>query len=125
MEEVVSSHAAVAECAVIGANDSMKGQIPVGLIVLKAGVEVDEAELEKELVAMVREQVGALACFRRAVVVQRLPKTRSGKILRNILRSIADGKEYQVPSTIDDPASLPEIEAIMAENKIGLATAEA
>lgn len=113
MEEVVSSHAAVAECAVIGANDTMKGQIPVGLIVLKAGVEIDEAQLEKEVVAMVREQVGALACFRRAVVVQRLPKTRSGKILRAVLRKIAANEDYKMPSTIDDEAILPEITDMM------------
>ncbi len=110
MEEVVSAHAAVAECAVIGMNDSLKGQVPVGLIVLKAGVEMDEAELEQELVAMVRDQVGALACFRRAVVVQRLPKTRSGKILRAILRKIAASEDYKMPSTIDDETILPEIE---------------
>ncbi len=110
MEEVVSAHAAVAECAVIGMNDSLKGQVPVGLIVLKAGVEMDEAELEQELVAMVRDQVGALACFRRAVVVQRLPKTRSGKILRAILRKIAASESYKMPSTIDDETILPEIE---------------
>ncbi|WP_417532753.1 propionyl-CoA synthetase [Marinobacterium stanieri] len=110
MEEVVSAHEAVAECAVIGMNDSLKGQVPVGLIVLKAGVEMEEAELEKELVAMVRDQVGALACFRRAVVVQRLPKTRSGKILRAILRKIAASEDYKMPSTIDDESILPEIE---------------
>jgi propionyl-CoA synthetase len=111
MEEVVSAHAAVAECAVIGIADELKGQVPVGLIVLKAGVEIEEAQLEKELVAMVREQVGALACFRRAVVVQRLPKTRSGKILRAILRKIAANEDYKMPSTIDDESILPEIEA--------------
>lgn len=110
MEEVVSAHEAVAECAVIGMNDSLKGQVPVGLIVLKAGVEMEEAELEKELVARVRDQVGALACFRRAVVVQRLPKTRSGKILRAILRKIAASEDYKMPSTIDDESILPEIE---------------
>lgn len=110
MEEVVSTHAAVAECAVIGMADQLKGQVPVGLIVLKAGSEMEEAQLEKELVAMVRDQVGALACFRRAVVVQRLPKTRSGKILRAILRKIAASEEYKMPSTIDDETILPEIE---------------
>ncbi len=115
MEEVVSAHAAVAECAVIGLADSLKGQVPVGLIVLKAGVEIEEAQLEQELVAMVREQVGALACFRRAVVVQRLPKTRSGKILRAILRKIAASEEYKMPSTIDDESILPEIEEKIRE----------
>lgn len=115
MEEVVSAHAAVAECAVIGIADSLKGQVPVGLIVLKAGVEIEEAQLEQELVARVREQVGALACFRRAVVVQRLPKTRSGKILRAILRKIAASEEYKMPSTIDDESILPEIEEKIRE----------
>ncbi|MBY4675049.1 propionyl-CoA synthetase [Marinobacterium arenosum] len=115
MEEVVSAHPAVAECAVIGANDPLKGQVPVGLVVLKAGVEVDEAQVEAELVQMVREQVGALACFRRAVIVQRLPKTRSGKILRAILRKIAAAESYKMPSTIDDETILPEITGIMEE----------
>ncbi len=114
MEEVVAGHPAVAECAVIGINDSLKGQQPIGLVLLKNGVEVDEAELEAELIAMVRKQIGAVACFKKAVVVQRLPKTRSGKILRKLLRQIADKQDYSIPSTIDDPASLPEIETIMA-----------
>ncbi|WP_027858225.1 AMP-binding protein [Marinobacterium jannaschii] len=116
MEEVVSAHAAVAECAVIGVNDQLKGQLPVGLIVLKAGAEIDEQQLEKELVAMVREQVGALACFRRAIVVERLPKTRSGKILRAILRKIAAAEEYKMPSTIDDESILPEITDLMKQS---------
>ncbi|MDI3326372.1 AMP-binding protein [Pontibacterium granulatum] len=115
MEEVVSAHPAVAECAVIGVNDELKGQLPVGLIVLKAGEEIEEEQLEKELVQMVRDQVGALACFRRALVVQRLPKTRSGKILRAILRKIAAQEEYKMPSTIDDESILPEITELMAE----------
>ncbi|MDO6562104.1 AMP-binding protein [Amphritea sp. 1_MG-2023] len=113
MEEVVSSHPAVAECAVIGANDALKGQVPVGLIVLKAGEEVDESQLEAELVQLVRDQVGALACFRRAIIVQRLPKTRSGKILRAILRKIAANDEYKMPSTIDDESILGEIADLM------------
>lgn len=113
MEEVVSAHPEVAECAVIGVNDELKGQLPVGLIVLKAGSEIDEDTLQADLVKMVREQVGALACFRTAMVVQRLPKTRSGKILRAILRKIAAQEEYKMPSTIDDPAILGEIEQIM------------
>ncbi len=115
MEEVVSAHSAVAECAVIGIADSLKGQVPVGLIVLKAGVEIEETQLEQELVARVRDQVGALACFRRAVVVQRLPKTRSGKILRAILRKIAASEAYKMPSTIDDESILPEIEEKIRE----------
>ncbi|UTW12826.1 propionyl-CoA synthetase [Marinobacterium rhizophilum] len=118
MEEIVAAHPAVAECAVIGVQDELKGQQPVGLVLLKDGVELDEAELEAELVARVREVIGAVACFKRAVVVQRLPKTRSGKILRKLLRQIADGQDYSVPSTIDDPASLAEIEAILARRAL-------
>ncbi|RDE24585.1 propionyl-CoA synthetase [Motiliproteus coralliicola] len=113
MEEIVASHPAVAECAVIGVNDPLKGQMPLGMVLLKDGAEVDEAELESELVGMVRKEIGAVACFKKAIVVQRLPKTRSGKILRKLLRQIADGQEYTIPSTIDDPASLPEISDIM------------
>ncbi len=116
MEEIVADHPSVAECAVIGINDPLKGQQPVGLVLLKNGVEADDAQIESELVAMVRKEIGAVACFRRAIVVQRLPKTRSGKILRKLLRQIADGKEYSIPSTIDDPASLPEIQEIMDRN---------
>ncbi len=113
MEEIVADHPAVAECAVIGINDSLKGQVPIGLVLLKDGVEVDEEALEKELVGMVRKEIGPIACFNRALVVQRLPKTRSGKILRKLMRQIADGQEYKVPSTIDDPTSLSEIEELM------------
>lgn len=109
MEEVVASHPAIAECCVVGAHDDMKGQIPVGLVLIKDGATIDQDELEEELVEMVREKIGAIACFRRAIVVDRLPKTRSGKILRRIIRQIADGEEYTVPSTIDDPAILEEI----------------
>ncbi|MBQ0784019.1 MAG: AMP-binding protein, partial [Amphritea sp.] len=116
MEEIVADHPAVAECAVIGINDPLKGQQPVGLVLLKNGVEIDDAQIESELVAMVRKEIGAVACFRRAIVVQRLPKTRSGKILRKLLRQIADGDDYSIPSTIDDPASLPEIQEIMGRH---------
>jgi len=116
MEEIVADHPAVAECAVIGINDPLKGQQPVGLVLLKNGVELEEEELQAELVAMVRKEIGAVACFKRAVVVQRLPKTRSGKILRKLLRQIADGQDYSIPSTIDDPASLPEIQEIMGRH---------
>jgi len=115
MEEVVSAHPAVAECAVIGVADSLKGQVPVGLIVLKAGEEIEESQLESELVQRVRNEVGALACFRKAVVVERLPKTRSGKILRAILRKIAANEAYKMPSTIDDETILPEIEEILQQ----------
>jgi len=109
MEEVIATHPAVAECAVIGVADELKGQVPEGFVVLKSGVDVDPAALETELVRKVREQIGAVASFKRAYVVKRLPKTRSGKILRGTMRAIADGTSYQVPSTIDDPAILDEI----------------
>jgi propionyl-CoA synthetase len=109
MEEIVATHPAVAECAVIGVHDELKGQVPLGLVVLKDGVSVDPAELEAELVQLVRGEIGAVASFRRAVVVSRLPKTRSGKVLRATMRAIADGRDHAVPSTIEDPAVLDEI----------------
>lgn len=110
IEEVVASHPAVAECCVVAAQDTLKGQLPVGFVIVKNGVEQDPDDLERELIALVREQVGALACFKRAVAVNRLPKTRSGKILRKIVRNIVDGEAYEVPSTIDDAGSLEDIE---------------
>jgi propionyl-CoA synthetase len=110
MEEVLAKHPDIAECAVLGVHDDLKGQVPVGFVVLKAGVQREEEELVAELVHMVREQVGPIASFKQAVVVDRLPKTRSGKILRGTMRNIADGEEYRVPSTIDDSAILDEIE---------------
>ncbi|MHB1342746.1 MAG: propionyl-CoA synthetase [Thermoleophilia bacterium] len=109
MEEVIATHADVAECAVLGVGDELKGQVPVGLCVLKAGVERDHQEIAREVVQMVRDQVGAVASFRVATVVSRLPKTRSGKILRGTMRKIADSEAYTTPSTIDDPAILDEI----------------
>jgi propionyl-CoA synthetase len=109
IEEVLASHPDVAECAVIGAADQLKGQLPLGFLVLKAGVDRDPAEIVAETVALVREKVGPVAVFKKAVVVKRLPKTRSGKILRATMRSIADGDEYRVPATIEDPIVLDEI----------------
>jgi len=109
MEEVISNHPDIAECAVIGTDDQLKGQLPVGFFVLKAGVTKDPKEIEAELVKMVRESIGPIACFRESSVVARLPKTRSGKILRGTMRSIASGKDYNMPSTIDDPTILDEI----------------
>ena len=109
MEEIVSTHADVAECAVIGVSDDFKGQLPVGFVVLKEGAKNDEKTIVDELVKMVRDQIGAVAVFKLAVVVKRLPKTRSGKILRSTMRKIADGEQYTAPSTIDDPAILDEI----------------
>ncbi|MGD9817638.1 MAG: propionyl-CoA synthetase [Desulfomonilaceae bacterium] len=109
MEEVLAKHPAVAECAVVGAYDNLKGQTPLGFVVLKAGVSQDRDEIIKELIQMVRNEIGAVASFKKAVIVDRLPKTRSGKVLRGTMRKIADGEEYSVPSTIDDPAILNEI----------------
>jgi len=109
MEEVLAGHADVAECAVIGVSDALKGQLPLGLIVLKAGVDRDHDELKKELVKRVRELIGPVAAFKLVTIVKRLPKTRSGKILRGTMVKIADGQEYKMPATIDDPAILDEI----------------
>ncbi|EIU7058824.1 propionyl-CoA synthetase [Vibrio vulnificus] len=114
MEEIVGAHPAVAECAVVGVHDELKGQLPLGFVVLKDGVKIDPTELEQELVSKVRNQIGAVACFKQALVVERLPKTRSGKILRRTIRQIADGEQYAVPSTIDDPSSLNEIEKVLS-----------
>ena len=109
MEEIIANHPDVAECAVLGTNDNLKGEVPLGMFVLKAGVTKDPAVIAKELVQMVRDQLGAVACFREVTNVVRLPKTRSGKILRGTMRSIANGKEFKVPSTIDDPTIIDEI----------------
>jgi propionyl-CoA synthetase len=118
MEEILAAHDAVAECTVIGVYDSLKGQVPVGLVLLKDGVNIAEADLQAQLVAMVREEIGAVACLKQVIVVQRLPKTRSGKILRKLLRQIAQGQDFIVPSTIDDPASIDEIKVIMQNNDL-------
>jgi propionyl-CoA synthetase len=113
MEEVLAGHADVAECAVIGVADQMKGQLPLGLVVLKSGVERPQAEIQRELVARVREQIGAVAAFKTVLIVPRLPKTRSGKVLRATMRAIADGQPYNPPATIDDPRILDEIETAL------------
>ncbi|HDY7741038.1 TPA: propionyl-CoA synthetase [Vibrio vulnificus] len=115
MEEIVGAHPAVAECAVVGVHDELKGQLPLGFVVLKDGVKIDPTELEQELVGKVRNEIGAVACFKQALVVERLPKTRSGKILRRTIRQIADGEQYAVPSTIDDPTSLNELIRLFPE----------
>jgi propionyl-CoA synthetase len=109
MEEVLAGHPDVAECAVVGVADELKGEVPVGFVVLKAGVERDSAEIVQELIQRVREQIGPVASFKIAAVVNRLPKTRSGKILRGTIKKIADGTEYRMPATIDDPRILEEI----------------
>ena len=110
IEEVLASHPAVAETAVIGVADELKGQLPVGFLVLKSGVETAHTEIVAEVVKLVRERIGPVVAFKAAVVVERLPKTRSGKILRGTMRRIADGDEYSTPPTIDDPATLGEME---------------
>jgi propionyl-CoA synthetase len=113
MEEVLASHSDVAECAVIGVADELKGQLPVGFLVLKAGVERAHDEIVAEVVQLVRDRIGPVASFKTAAVVDRLPKTRSGKILRGTMRRIADGEEYSTPATIDDPVILGEIGAAL------------
>jgi len=118
MEEVVASHPAIAECAVIGIEDADRGQVPLGLLLLKDGVNIDAATLQAELVTMVRQAIGAFANFKRAVVVKRLPKTRSGKILRQVLRKMVDKRPFSIPSTIDDPLILEEIEGILRAQRI-------
>jgi len=119
LEEVVGSHPAVAECAVIGVADAIKGQIPVALLCLKDGVSTPEAQVEAEVVKLVRDTTGAVASLRQALVAKRLPKTRSGKILRGILHKIADGETYRAPSTIDDPAILDEVTALLKRRQVG------
>jgi propionyl-CoA synthetase len=119
MEEIVASHHSVAECAVIGINDELKGQVPLALVVTKAGEGIEHFQLKHEIVQLVREQIGAVAALREVVMVQRLPKTRSGKILRKLLRSIADGDQFQIPSTIDDETIIEEIRADFEKDKIG------
>ena len=109
MEEVLAGHPDVAECAVVGVADALKGEVPVGFVVTKAGVDRSDAELAKQLVERVRERIGPVAAFKLAMVVKRLPKTRSGKILRGTMKRIADGTEYSMPATIDDPVILDEI----------------
>jgi propionyl-CoA synthetase len=109
MEEVLAAHPDVAECAVIGVADELKGQLPIGFLVLKAGVERPHDEIVAEVVQLVRDRIGPVASFKTAVVVERLPKTRSGKILRATMRKIADGEPYSVPATIDEPTLLDDV----------------
>ena len=113
MEEILADHPEVAECAVLGVEDKLKGQVPIGFLVLNAGVTRDYNEIVKETIQMVRERIGPVAAFKTATVVKRLPKTRSGKILRGTIQKIADNKTYKVPATIDDPAILGEIEQVL------------
>jgi len=95
---------------VIGRSDNLKGQMPLGFAILKSGVEVNQADIKQALVQLMREKIGAVACYKETVIVERLPKTRSGKILRKTLRQLVDGEDYVIPSTIDDPAILDEIQ---------------
>jgi propionyl-CoA synthetase len=109
MEEILASHPDVAECAVLGIRDAIKGEVPCGFLVLKAGVAKSHAEIEKEIVTLVREKLGPVAAFKLAITVARLPKTRSGKILRGTIKKIADGDPWAMPATIEDPKVLDEI----------------
>jgi len=113
MEEVVGAHDMVAECAVVGVKDELKGQLPIALVLLKAGAKIDEAQLGSDIAGMLRNTIGPIAVLKSAHIVSRLPKTRSGKILRKIIRNIANGEDYVAPSTIDDPASLDEIRKLL------------
>ena len=115
MEEVLASHRDVAECAVVGMKDDIKGEVPCGFVVLKTGVDRPPAEIERELVALVRDKIGPVAAFKLAMTVARLPKTRSGKILRGTMKKIADGDAWTTPPTIDDPAILDEIGAALRQ----------
>jgi propionyl-CoA synthetase len=119
MEEVLASHPAVAECAVIGVRDMLKGEAPCGFVVLKSGVARAAAEIEQELVGLVREKIGPVAAFKLAITVARLPKTRSGKILRGTMKKIADGEAWTMPATIDDPAILDEIGEALKGRGVG------
>jgi propionyl-CoA synthetase len=119
MEEVLSAHPDVAEAAVIGAADQLKGELPVGLVVLKAGVDRDPDTIKAELIQLVREKVGPVASFKKVAIVDRLPKTRSGKVLRGTMRKIADGQDFRMPATIDDPSILGEIETALGEIGFG------
>ena len=118
IEEVLAEHKDVAECAVLGIADKLKGQLPIGLLTLKAGVTKKHEDISKECVQMVREKVGPVAAFKTAIVIKRLPKTRSGKILRGTVRKIADNEPYKMPATIDDPAILSEIKEDLKKHKI-------
>jgi propionyl-CoA synthetase len=119
IEEVLAAHADIAECAVVGLDDDLKGQVPLGLLVLKAGVTRAADEVTAEVVAHVRAAMGAVVAFKSAVIVARLPKTRSGKVLRGTIAKIANGREYAQPATIEDPAALAEVEEGLARAKIG------
>ena len=115
IEEVLASHQDIAECAVVGVSDELKGEVPVGFVVTKAGVNRAETEITNELVKAVRQAIGLVAAIKTAAVVKRLPKTRSGKILRGTIKKIADGVDYTIPATIDDPTILSEITDVLQQ----------
>lgn len=118
MEEIVSSHPDVAECAVVGIDDELKGQVPFATVVVKNGSAISEEQLEKDIVQMVRENIGAVACLKSVMTVKRLPKTRSGKILRKLIRTLLDGREFQIPPTIDDENIIGEIQQKIQQYKV-------
>jgi propionyl-CoA synthetase len=119
MEEVLAEHPDVAECAVVGIADAMKGQVPCGFVVLNSGVARDAGAVEKEAVVLVRERIGPVAAFKTVVIIKRLPKTRSGKILRATMQKIADGEPWTMPATIDDPVILDEIATALTRKGVG------
>jgi propionyl-CoA synthetase len=120
MEEVLATHPDVAECAVVGIADALKGQVPLGFVVLNAGVIRDAALIEKEAVGLVRDRIGPVSAFKTVITIKRLPKTRSGKILRGTMQKIADKEQWTMPATIDDPAILDEIGEALAGRGIGV-----
>ena len=117
---VVARHKDVAECAVVGVADDMKGQIPAGFIVLNSGVNRDAREIEAEVIKLVRDEIGPVAAFKQVMTVTRLPKTRSGKILRGTMRQISDGEAWKMPATIDDPVILDEITEVLKSRGMAL-----
>lgn len=119
MEEVLMGHHSIAEAAVVGVIDELKGEVPVGFVVAKKGESLTAEDLEKELVAKIRKEIGPICSFRNCMLVSRLPKTRSGKILRGTIRKICEGEQYKVPPTIEDEAVLGELEAIILRNGFG------
>ena len=119
MEEVIAGHKDIAECAVVGAADALKGQLPIGFFVQSDGAGRDPEDLERELVALVREKIGAVAAFKTAMEVQRLPKTRSGKVLRGTMQKLADNEDFKMPAAIDDPAILDEISGVLSNRGFG------
>jgi propionyl-CoA synthetase len=119
MEEILAAHQDVAECAVLGIKDELKGEVPCGFIVLKSGVNRPPAEIETECVALIRDKIGPVAAFKLTVTVGRLPKTRSGKILRGTIKKIADGETWTMPATIEDPKVLDEIGVALKDKGIG------